>query len=630
MTKEKNTRLSRRQQLAVLGRVLGYMVRHYKFSCLVVVVCILGTALATLAGTLFMQSLIDDYILPLTQAAQPDFAPLAAALGRLAAVYVLGILCAYGYNRIMVNVSQGTMRNLRQELFQHMESLPLRYFDTHAHGDIMSVYTNDVDTLRQLISQGIPQIINSLLSLVTALVAMFVLSVPLSLLTVAVMVGMVLVTGVIATKAAHYFQAQQQDLGVVDGYIEEIMDGQKVVKVFCHEAQALEGFRQRNRKLFESADKANAFGNITMPVNANLGNISYVLCAVVGALLALGGAFPLTLGTLISFLTLNKNATQPLIQISQQVNFVVMAMAGAQRVFALLDEVPEEDSGTVTLVDAETTPTGEVVPADHRTGQWAWKDVHPDSGAITYTPLAGEVVFDHVDFGYVPGKPILHDIQITAKPGQKIALVGSTGAGKTTITNLINRFYDVQEGTITYDGIDVRDIQKDSLRRSLGMVLQDTHLFTGTIADNIRYGRLDATDEEVRAAAKLANADSFIRHLPQGYDTVITGDGGSLSQGERQLLAIARAAVSDPPVLILDEATSSIDTRTENLIEQGMDSLMEGRTVFVIAHRLSTVRNSQAILVLEHGRIIERGDHQELLAQKGKYYQLYTGKAELS
>ena len=545
MTKEKNTRLSRRQQLAVLGRVLGYMVRHYKFSCLVVVVCILGTALATLAGTLFMQSLIDDYILPLTQAAQPDFAPLAAALGRLAAVYVLGILCAYGYNRIMVNVSQGTMRNLRQELFQHMESLPLRYFDTHAHGDIMSVYTNDVDTLRQLISQGIPQIINSLLSLVTALVAMFALSVPLSLLTVAVMVGMVLVTGVIATKAAHYFQAQQQDLGVVDGYIEEIMDGQKVVKVFCHEAQALEGFRQRNRKLFDSADKANAFGNITMPVNANLGNISYVLCAVVGALFALGGAFPLTLGTLISFLTLNKNATQPIIQISQQVNFVVMAMAGAQRVFALLDEVPEEDSGTVTLVDAETTPTGEVVPADHRTGQWAWKDVRPDSGAITYTPLAGEVVFDHVDFGYVPGKPILHDIQITAKPGQKIALVGSTGAGKTTITNLINRFYDIDGGKIRYDGIPIPRIRKGDLRRSLGMVLQDTHLFTGTVLDNLRYGRLDATDEECVAAAKLANADGFIRRLPDGYHTLLTGDGANLSQGQRQLLAIARAAVAD-------------------------------------------------------------------------------------
>ena len=557
MTKEKNTRLSRRQQLAVLGRVLGYMVRHYKFSCLVVVVCILGTALATLAGTLFMQSLIDDYILPLTQAAQPDFGPLAAALGRLAAVYVLGILCAYGYNRIMVNVSQGTMRNLRQELFQHMESLPLRYFDTHAHGDIMSVYTNDVDTLRQLISQGIPQIINSLLSLVTALVAMFVLSVPLSLLTVAVLVVMVLVTGVIATKAAHYFQAQQQDLGVVDGYIEEIMDGQKVVKVFCHEAQALEGFRQRNRKLFDSADKANAFGNITMPVNANLGNISYVLCAVVGALLALGGAFPLTLGTLISFLTLNKNATQPLIQISQQVSFVVMAMAGAQRVFALLDEVPEEDRGTVTLVDAETTPTGEVVPADHRTGQWAWKDVRPDGGAITYTPLAGEVVFDHVDFGYVPGKPILHDIQITAKPGQKIALVGSTGAGKTTITNLINRFYDIDGGKIRYDGIPIPWIRKGDLRRSLGMVLQDTHLFTGTVLDNLRYGRLDATDEECVAAAKLANADGFIRRLPDGYHTLLTGDGANLSQGQRQLLAIARAAVADPPALILDEATAS-------------------------------------------------------------------------
>ena len=622
MTKETTSRPARRQQLAVLG----YMVRHYKFSCLAVVVCILGSALATLAGTLFMQSLIDDYILPLTQAAQPDFGPLAAALGRLAAVYVLGILCAYGYNRIMVNVSQGTMRNLRQALFQHMESLPLRYFDTHAHGDIMSVYTNDVDTLRQVISQTIPQMINSLVTMVITLVSLFVLDVPLTLLTIAMLCIMLFVSSKIAGRSAVYFAKQQKDLGAVNGYIEEMMAGQKVVKVFCHEEKSLEDFRQLNQSLRDSADKANTFANIAMPVNGNLGNISYVLCAAVGALLALSGHSGLTLGTLVAFLNLNKNATQPVSQISQQTNSIVMAMAGAQRVFDLMDAAPETDNGYVELVNAKEDRNGNLVECAERTNVWAWKHPHQADGTVTYTRLQGDVTFDDVDFGYEEGKIVLHNIKLYATPGQKIAFVGSTGAGKTTITNLINRFYDIADGKIRYDGININKIKKGDLRRSLGMVLQDVHLFTGTVMENIRYGRLDATDEECIAAAKLANADGFIRRLPDGYNTVLTGDGANLSQGQRQLLSIARAAVADPPVLILDEATSSIDTRTEALVQQGMDALMTGRTTFVIAHRLSTVQNSDCIMVLEQGRIIERGTHDQLIQQQGRYYQLYTGK----
>ena len=573
-----------------------------------------------------MQSLIDDYIVPLTQMEQPDFSPLAGALFRVGCVYAIGILCAYAYNRIMVNVSQGTMRSLRVELFEHMESLPIRYFDTHAHGDIMSVYTNDVDTLRQLFSQSIPQLVNSAVTIVTTFISMFLLDLPLTLITLAMVCLMLLVTSRIAGKSAVYFARQQKDLGAVNGYIEEMMNGQKVVKVFCHEQKSLEQFRVLNEQLRDSAEKANIFSNITMPVNGNLGNISYVLCAVVGALLALNGYLGLTLGTLVSFLTLNKNSTQPVSQISQQTNSIVMAMAGAQRIFDLLDETPEEDNGYVELVNAKENPDGSLTETTERTGLWAWRHPHKAEGTVTYTKLAGDVTFNDVDFGYDPDKIVLHNIRLYATPGQKIAFVGSTGAGKTTITNLINRFYDIADGKIRYDGININKIKKPDLRRSLGMVLQDTHLFTGTVMDNIRYGRLDATDEECIAAAKLANADGFIRRLPEGYQTVLTGDGSNLSQGQRQLLSIARAAVADPPVLILDEATSSIDTRTETLVQEGMDRLMKGRTTFVIAHRLSTVKNADCIMVLEQGRIIERGTHDQLLEEKGRYYQLYTGK----
>ena len=627
MTRQKNSKMSVRQQLSAMGRVLAYMLKDYKFSFFMVVVCILGSALATLRGTLFMQSLIDDYIVPLTQAQTPDYSKLAAALVSMAITYGVGILCAYGYNRIMVNVSQGTMRNLRVELFQHMESLPIRYFDTHAHGDIMSVYTNDVDTLRQLMSQSIPQVINSIVTILTSFVSMFILDIPLTIITLAVIGVMAFATSKIAAKSSLYFARQQKDLGAVNAYIEEMMEGQKVVKVFCHESKSLEQFRKLNDELRESADKANTFSNISMPVNVNLGNVSYVLCAVVGAVFALNGYLGLTLGTLVSFLTLNKNSTQPVSQISQQLNSIVMAMAGAQRIFDLMDEQPETDKDYVELVNVKENADGSLTETKDRTNVWAWKHPHKADGTITYKKLEGDITFHDVDFGYEEGKIVLHNIKLYATPGQKIAFVGSTGAGKTTITNLINRFYDIADGKIRYDGININKIKKSDLRRSLGMVLQDTHLFTGTVMDNIRYGRLDSTDEDCIAAAKLANADDFIRRLPDGYQTVLTGDGANLSQGQRQLLAIARAAVADPPVLILDEATSSIDTRTETLVQQGMDGLMHGRTTFVIAHRLSTVKNADCIMVLEQGRIVERGTHDQLIAEKGRYYHLYTGNA---
>lgn len=625
MDAQNTGKMSLRQQVSAMKRVLGYLLRDYKFSFFIVVVCILGSALATLRGTLFMQSLIDDYIVPLTQAQTPDFSKLAAALVAVALTYGIGILCAYGYNRIMVNVSQGTMRNLRVELFQHMESLPIRYFDTHAHGDIMSIYTNDVDTLRQLISQSIPQLLNSFVTILTSFISMLVLDIPLTLLTLAMIGIMAFVTSKIAAKSAVYFAKQQRDLGAVNGYIEEMMEGQKVVKVFCHETKSVEQFRRLNQELRESADKANTFSNITMPVNMSLGNISYVLCAVAGAIFALNGYLGLTLGTLVSFLTLNKNSTQPVSQISQQMNSIVMAMAGAQRIFDLMDEKAEVDNGYVELVNVKENPDGSFSETGERTNIWAWKHPHQADGSVTYKKLEGDITFHDVDFGYEEGKVVLHNISLHAAPGRKIAFVGSTGAGKTTITNLLNRFYDIADGKIRYDGININKIQKGALRHSLGMVLQDTHLFTGTVMENIRYGRLDATDEECIAAAKLAHADGFIRRLPDGYQTILTGDGANLSQGQRQLLAIARAAVADPPVLILDEATSSIDTRTETLVQKGMDGLMVGRTAFVIAHRLSTVKNSDCIMVMEHGRIVESGTHEQLLAGKGRYYQLYTG-----
>lgn len=611
----------------LLMRLMKYVFREYKFHCLLVFVLIFVGVIANVQGTMFTKNLIDEYITPfLLSSDEPNFTPLAKAIGRVAVFYVIGVISVYLYNWIMVKVTQGVLRDLRNELFEHMETLPIKYFDTHAHGDIMSIYTNDIDTLRQMISQSIPQVINSGFTIVSVFVSMVILNVPLTVLTL-VMVGiMIWCTKSAAGQSGKYFLEQQKNLGAVNGFIEEMMDGQKVVKVFCHEEETKKTFKELNDKLFVSADRANTYANYLGPINAQLGNISYVVCAIVGGALALNGVGGFTLGGLASFLTFNKSFSMPINQISQQLNAIVMAMAGAERIFNLMDEKPEADNGYVTLVNV-TEENGQLKESTGRTGRWAWKHVHQADGSVDYVELKGNVVFDGVDFGYNDDKIVLHDVKLFAEPGQKIAFVGSTGAGKTTITNLINRFYDIQDGKIRYDGINVNKIKKDDLRHSLGIVLQDTHLFTGTVKENIRFGKLDATDEEIVAAAKLANADGFIRRLPQGYDTMLTGDGANLSQGQRQLLAIARAAVADPPVLILDEATSSIDTRTERIIQESMDRLMHGRTTFVIAHRLSTVRNSDCIMVLEQGRIIERGTHDQLIEEKGKYYQLYTGNA---
>lgn len=609
----------------LFARLMGFIFKKYLPACIIVVICIFVSVLANVQGTMFTKNLIDDYIVPLLKTGTPDYGPLLAAMGRVAIFYGIGVISTFAYSKIMIYVSQGTIKNLRVELFSHMQDLPIRYFDSHAHGDIMSIYTNDIDTLRQLISQSLPQILNSAITVVSVFVSMVILNIPLTILTIVMVIVTTVVTKKFAGFSSRYFLAQQRDLGKVNGFIEEMLNGQKVVKVFTHEQENIEAFDKINDELFESAYNANMYSNMLGPVNAQIGNLSYVLCALAGGVMALSGFGGLTLGKLASFLTFNKSFNMPISQVSQQFNSIIMALAGCDRIFSLLDEAPETDEGYVTLVNAKEE-NGKLTETPERTGLWAWKHTHQADGSVDYKKLEGDVVFDDVDFGYVPEKIVLHDVELFATPGQKIAFVGTTGAGKTTITNLINRFYDIADGKIRYDGININKIKKADLRHSLGIVLQDTHLFTATVMENIRYGKLDATDDEVYAAARLANADTFIRQLPDGYNTVLTGDGANLSQGQRQLLAIARAAIADPPVLILDEATSSIDTRTERIVQDGMDKLMHGRTTFVIAHRLSTVRNSDCIMVLEQGRIIERGSHDELISKKGKYYQLYTGK----
>lgn len=609
----------------LFARLMGFIFKKYLPACIIVVICIFVSVLANVQGTMFTKNLIDDYIVPLLKTGTPDYGPLLAAMGRVAVFYGIGVISTFAYSKIMIYVSQGTIKNLRVELFSHMQDLPIRYFDSHAHGDIMSIYTNDIDTLRQLISQSLPQILNSAITVVSVFVSMVILNIPLTVLTIVMVIVTTVVTKKFAGFSSRYFLAQQRDLGKVNGFIEEMLNGQKVVKVFTHEQENIEAFDKINDELFESAYNANMYSNMLGPVNAQIGNLSYVLCALAGGVMALSGFGGLTLGKLASFLTFNKSFNMPISQVSQQFNSIIMALAGCDRIFSLLDEAPETDEGYVTLVNAKEE-NGKLTETPERTGLWAWKHTHQADGSVDYKKLEGDVVFDDVDFGYVPEKIVLHDVDLFATPGQKIAFVGTTGAGKTTITNLINRFYDIADGKIRYDGININKIKKADLRHSLGIVLQDTHLFTATVMENIRYGKLDATDDEVYAAARLANADTFIRQLLDGYNTVLTGDGANLSQGQRQLLAIARAAIADPPVLILDEATSSIDTRTERIVQDGMDKLMHGRTTFVIAHRLSTVRNSDCIMVLEQGRIIERGSHDELISKKGKYYQLYTGK----